>query len=157
MGEPEPTVSQYMTAPVVIVREQDSIWHAVDRFTVSGLHHLVVLDQQDNFAGVLVDHQLLPACLRLDSVGVHPRSVGQVLRGLTLASSSDQQVSVGASVQTAASVMIRQHVDALAVLDARGEVIGVVTTSDLMRALIDAHLERPEQPAIPAAATELHQ
>jgi len=154
MGEPEPTVSQYMSAPVVIVREGDSIWHAMDRFTVSGLHHLVVLDQQDNFVGVLEDRQLLPACLPLDTIGVHPRSIGQVLRRQTLASSSDQQVSVVASVQTAAAVMVRQHVDALAVVNARGHVLGVVTMSDLMRALIDAHFEHPEKSATtPAAAT----
>jgi CBS domain-containing protein len=155
MGEREPTVSQYMSAPAVIVRDRDSIWHALDRFTVSGLRHLVVLDQQDNFVGVLDDRQMLLACLPLDTVGVHPRSVGQVLRRKAApASSSDQHVSVVASVQTAAAVMVRQHVDALAVVNARGQVLGVVTMSDLMRAVIDAHLEVPEMSGLSTGAPD---
>jgi len=145
MDEPEPTVAQYMSTPVVIVRDHDSLWHAMDRFTVSALHHLVVLDQQDDFVGVLEDRQLFPACLPWGTSDVHARSVGEVLRRQGRISSRDQRVSVMASVQTAAAVMVRQHVDALAVVNDRGHVLGVVTMSDIVRALIGARLELPEK------------
>ena len=132
-----PIVSHYMSAPVVILRDHDSIWHAVDRFIISGLHHMVVLDQHDNFLGVVKDHQVLPACLPLETVGVRPRSVGQVMRALS-PTATDQRVSPAASMQTAAAIMLGQHVDALAVVDARGRVQGVVTMTDLVRAFMDA-------------------
>lgn len=134
-----------MSAPVVILRETDSVWHAMDRFAVSGLHHLVVLDKQNNFLGILEDRQLLALCLPLQTIGVRQRSVGQVLTELTGSARSGQQVSAAVSVQIAAAIMVRQRVDALAVVDTRGRVSGVVTMSDLMRALIGGHLEIPDQ------------
>ena len=46
-------VRDVMSSPLVIVRDYDTIWHAVDRFVQTGLHHLVVLDSEDVLVGVL--------------------------------------------------------------------------------------------------------
>ena len=53
------SVHDFMSAPLVIVRDYDTIWHALDRFVQTGLHHLVVLDPEDALVGVLDDRGVL--------------------------------------------------------------------------------------------------
>jgi CBS domain-containing protein len=134
-----------MSAPVVVLREHDSIWHAIDRFTSTGLHHLVVLDNDDHLVGILDDRQAL-ALWPFDAAGMHRHTVGELMR----TRGADEAVT-GAGVQpdvsarAAGRLMLAQRVDALAVVDDFGRVVGIVTGSDLIHYLVKA-LEQSDSP-----------
>lgn len=140
-----PCVGAVMSAPVVVVRDFDSIWHAIDRFTTTGLHHLVVLDNDDHLVGILDDRQAL-ALWPFDAAGMHPHTIGELMP----TSIGDKAVT-GASVQpdvsahVAGRLMLAQRVDALAVVDEFGRVVGILTGSDLIHHLVNA-LEKSDSP-----------
>jgi CBS-domain-containing membrane protein len=133
----KPSVRDVMSAPLVVVRDYDTIWHALDRFAQTGLHHLVVLDAEDALVGVLDDRGVL-AEWPLDSAGVHHRTIGELLRSADGASGADvPRTHQGVSVRLAGLQMLDLGVDALAVVDDAGEVVGILTSTDLIRSLVE--------------------
>jgi CBS domain-containing protein len=130
-------VHDVMSAPLVIVRDYDTIWHAVDRFVQTGLHHLVVLDPEDALVGVLEDRGVL-AEWPLDAAGMHHRTIGELLRSRELAGAGGvPRTNPGLSVRQAGLLMLDLQVDALAVVDDLGKVVGILTSTDLIRSLVD--------------------
>ncbi len=123
-----------MSAPLVVVRDYDTIWHAADRFVETRLHHLVVLDAEDQFVGVLDDHRVL-AEWPLDAAAMHHRTIGELLRSRAGDGAPRTQPTV--SLRSAGLHMLDLGVDALAVVDDAGRVVGILTSSDLIRSLVE--------------------
>jgi len=130
-------VHDFMSAPLVIVRDYDTIWHAVDRFVQTGLHHLVVLDPEDALVGVLDDRGVL-AEWPLDAAGLHHRTIGELLRSQEIAGAGGvPRTHPAVSVRQAGLLMLDLRVDALAVVDDLGRVVGILTSTDLVRSLVE--------------------
>jgi CBS domain-containing protein len=132
----KPTVQDVMSTPLVVVRDYDTIWHAADRFVETRLHHLVVLDAEDQFVGVLDDHRVL-AEWPLDAAAMHHRTIGELLRaGVGATAAVVPRTHPTVSLRMAGLQMSDLHVDALAVVDDAGLVVGILTSSDLIRSLV---------------------
>jgi CBS-domain-containing membrane protein len=130
------SVRDVMSAPLVVVRDYDTIWHALDRFVQTGLHHLVVLDPEDRLVGVLDDRGVL-AGWPLD-IGMHHRTIGELLRSAEPASETGvPRTHPAVSVRRAGLQMLDLGVDALAVVDDLGNVVGILTSTDLIRSLVE--------------------
>jgi CBS domain-containing protein len=129
-------VRDVMSASLVVVRDYDTIWHALDRFVQTGLHHLVVLDPEDTLVGVLDDRGVL-AEWPLDA-GMHHQTIGELLRSSDGASVSGvPRTHPSVSVRRAGLLMLDLRVDALAVVDDFGKVVGILTSTDLIRSLVE--------------------
>lgn len=124
-----------MSTTLVVVREHDSLWSALDRFTGTGLRHLVVLDDRDGLVGVL-DDRLTLAAWPLEAVGQKRRTIGQLLRQTASPAEPSPQVHPAAPIRQAGHLMLTRQVDALPVVDGAGAVMGIVTGSDLIRSLL---------------------
>jgi CBS domain-containing protein len=130
-------VRDVMSAPLVIVRDYDTIWHAVDRFVQTGLHHLVVLDPDDALVGVLDDRSVL-AEWPLDAAGMHHQTIGELMRSrLVAGAAGEPRTQPAVSVRQAGLLMLDLGVDALAVVDDAGKVVGILTSADLIRSLVE--------------------
>lgn len=104
----------------------------MDRFTATGLRHLVVLDEADVVVGVL-DDRLLAAEWVGDALRMRRTTIGQVLLA-----DPDRAASIhrDTPVHQAAQALLRQRVEALPVIGDDGRVAGLVTAVDLLRALV---------------------
>jgi CBS domain-containing protein len=126
-----------MSAPLVIVRDYDTIWHALDRFVKSGVHHLVVLDAEDKLLGVLDDRGVL-AEWPFDAAGMHHRTIGELLlAGHAANPAALPRTHPDVSLGRAGLQMLDLAVDALAVVDDLGKVVGILTSTDLIRSLVE--------------------
>jgi CBS-domain-containing membrane protein len=133
----KPSVRDAMSAPLVIVRDYDTIWHAVDRFAKTGLHHLVVLDAEDALVGVLDDRGVL-AEWPFDAAAMHHRTIGELLlAGHPVDPVAVPRTQPAVSLRQAGLVMLDLGVDALAVVDDVGHVVGILTSTDLIRSLVE--------------------
>jgi acetoin utilization protein AcuB len=138
-------VRDVMSAPVAVVREHDSAWHALVRLTETGLRHLVVLDDTDGLVGVL-DDRLVLSRWPLDGLGTRRQTVGELVRPIRSGPGGPLRVRADDPVVAAAALMLRCHVDGLPVVDDAGAVIGIVTGSDLVRAMVQAAVQQGERP-----------
>jgi CBS domain-containing protein len=130
------TVGQIMSQPAVAVDAQETAWVALQRLTSSGLRHLVVVSG-DRCIGVLSDRQLASAW----PFGELSRRTQLVL---DLVGDTRPSVTAGTAAGDAARAMLDADVDALPVVDAQDRVVGLVTSSDLLRLLADTVADSPE-------------
>jgi CBS domain-containing protein len=146
MDGAEVRVGDVMSAPLVVVRDGDSLWRAMDRFLASGLRHLVVLDVDDRLVGVLGDRQLL-AEWPVDAMGLRHRTVGQLLDATGRGRSASPRLLASMPLHRAGQQMLELHVDGLAVVDDSGCVIGIITGSDVVRSLMASVRAAADPPA----------
>lgn len=121
----EVVVADIMSTPVVVVRADSRLGPAVRTFVRTGLRHLVVVDSTGVSVGVLGHDELVSAWF--DSSDRRPRTVA----GLPL--STRASVTPATAVVQAAMLMAVEHLDVLPVVGRRGEVLGVLSATDLVR------------------------
>jgi CBS domain-containing protein len=119
-------VSAAMSRPVLSIQADESLWDAWQLLVVSGLRHLVVVDD-GHCLGVLSDRMILTD-VPLPDQRMRERSVGDLLASALLHS-----VSESAELPDVARMMVRHSAEAIPVLDDQGRPIGIVTGSDLVR------------------------
>jgi acetoin utilization protein AcuB len=123
------TAADVMSAPVVTVSVNESLWQAWGLLYRSGLRHLVVVEGS-RVVGMIDDRRIVCEW-PLGPMGPHHRKVGELLPRRV------HCVLSGTPVPTVAQIMIEDRIDAVPVITDRGEVLGLVTTSDLLRELLD--------------------
>lgn len=119
-------VGAAMSRPVLTIQSDESLWDAWQLLVVSGLRHLVVVDD-GHCVGVLSDRMILTD-VPISDAGMRERSVGELLASAPLIS-----VREFAELPDIARMMARHSAEAIPVLDELGRPIGIVTGSDLVR------------------------
>ena len=113
-----------MSSPVITIGPNESLSTAWELLYRAGFHHLVVVER-GIAVGVVDDHRVVlewPA----GPLGPHKRRVREILRPRVHCVLPDTPVS------SVARVMLQEHVDAVPVVSESGEVLGLVTSSDLI-------------------------
>ena len=125
-----PLVGDLMSRPALTIDVSESLWDAWQLLFVSGLRHLVVLDDGDCI-GVISDRGILTD-MPVTADHMSKRTVSDILARVPVAS-----IRTTNSAGEAARVMLRFASDALPVLDEEGKLVGIVTGSDLARLLAE--------------------
>jgi CBS domain-containing protein len=132
MATPGVTLGDMMSAPVLTIEVGESLWDAWQMLFVSGLRHIAVIDANGVFVGILSDRMIL-ANAPLTSESLSSRTVGELLSTMPSVC-----LTPSASPVEAARLMAERSLEAIAVLDARSKLVGIVTESDLVRWLLAA-------------------
>lgn len=124
-------VRDIMSQPVLTVETGETLWDAWQLLFVSGLRHLVVIDQLGQTVGVLSDRNIL-AEVPATAEHLSSKRVSDVLARVPV-------VMIGpiADPREAAALMSRATSEAVPVVDTDGRLVGIVTESDLVRWLGD--------------------
>jgi CBS domain-containing protein len=118
------TAADVMSAPVVTVSRSESLWQAWSVLYRSGFRHVVVVDGL-RVAGIIDDRRILREW-PFGPLEPH-HTVGDVIPRRT------HCVLPTTAVAVVARIMLDDAVDAVPVVTERGELAGLVTTSDLLR------------------------
>jgi len=123
-------VTEVMSSPVIAVTADTRLSQVLGAMLQTGRRHMVVVDDTGRCTG-LVSEWVLAQTSTADVSALAAIHVEQILTG------PPPVVPTPASVADAAAVMVREGVNAVAVVDSDGHPIGVVTGSDLIRLLAD--------------------
>lgn len=132
---------QIMRSPVTTLPATATLNEAWAVMHREQIHYLVLLDEQNELVGVVNDRHLLQ-----EAAGVGTLSKEE---GIDLAKTPIQRLvraplvtaSPDTDVRDIARVMLAQKVRAMPILDEEGELLGLVTRSDLMLGLANQNLE----------------
>jgi acetoin utilization protein AcuB len=133
---PAGTVMQVMTTPVWTLQSTDTLRKAVTLMRNRHIRHAPVL-AGDRLVGMLSDRDVR-AYLPPPSHG-RSEANGSILdQARVREMMTEEPISIGPyhRVTAAASVMLDRHIGALPVVE-EGRVIGIVTQTDVLRALLD--------------------
>lgn len=120
-------VRDVMSAPTLTVSPTTTIWAAWSTLLQSGLRHLVVA-VGDQCCGVIDDRTLF-AEWTCGPLAMRHRQVRELLPACTTC------VLPSSEVQMVARAMTRGATDAVPVVDSDGRLVGIVTGSDVVRAV----------------------
>ncbi len=144
-------VTEWMTAPPITVPPSTPVLEARQLMHERGIRHLLVVDGPD-LVGIVTDRDIrlnLPSPATSLSVW----EINYLLARLTVGEVMTRTVitvSTTRSVEAAARLMLEHRIGALPVMDG-ARLVGILTQTDLLRALVHAVARlSPERPA-PAA------
>ena len=131
-------VVDIMTRNVLFARGKHSFTQMVRLFFELDVHHLPVLDSEGQLVGIV------SAADALESYSYHLRDftdasdeeVNRWIKVEEIMTPDPITIRSDASILTAATLFIENHIHALPVMD-NGEVIGLVTSNDLVKAFAD--------------------
>lgn len=126
-GKTHVTIADVMSKPVLTVEVNESLWDAWQLLFVSGLRHLVVIDQNAHCVGVLSDRNIL-ADVPATMDHLAQRYVREILARVPIAT-----ITPTALPKDAARLMQEHSIEAVPVVDEAGKVLGIVTESDVVR------------------------
>ena len=120
-------VRDRMSAHPVTVRSDADYKSALKLMNESSLHHLPVLDASNRLVGIVAERDLLLAASQhLQSV----IEIGEVMHRDVVTATRDMPVA------EAAALMVNHRIGGLPVVDARHNVVGVITETDVLRAFV---------------------
>ncbi len=137
------TLDHVMTRSLVAVGMDDSLAHVRDLFERHAFHHLVVLEA-GRPVGVVSDRDLLmnlspfigKASERAQDGFLLQRKVHQIMHRTLISARPETPV------KDAVILMLANKVHCLPVIDAAGACVGIATSHDLLRYLLECGLEQ---------------
>jgi CBS domain-containing protein len=126
----EAVVADLMTQPVLTVEVDETLWDAWQLLFVSGLRHLVVLNDDGTSLGLLSDRNIL-AEVPATAEHLRRRRVSDVLARVPLVFADPHD-----SPLDAARLMTGNSVEAVPVVEGDGRLVGILTEADLVRWLV---------------------
>ena len=121
-------VENYMTQAPIIIREDTDYWKASEIMREKDLHHIPVVDEAYKVVGILTLRDLKIAAMHFGEAHV---DVSEVMHSPVIT------VAPGDALADAAKQMLDNRIGGLPVMDDDGQVVGILTETDLLRALID--------------------
>lgn len=116
-----------MSAPTVTIAPATSVWTAWSTMMRTGLRHLVVAVGETCFG--VIDDRAVFAEWPMGPLALRRRTVRELVRPCTTCVQPDTEL------QVVARVMVEDAIDAVPVVTANGRLVGIVTGSDVARAV----------------------
>jgi acetoin utilization protein AcuB len=123
-------VHDYMTPRPITLRPDTDFKSALQLMQQHAIHHLPVLGADDRLVGIVAERDLMFAALRFLGSSV---DVDQVMHRKVVTATP------GMTVADAASLMVTNAIGGLPVVDDSGNVVGVITETDIFKAFVRMH------------------
>lgn len=121
-------VESYMSNAPITIRDETVYWEAFDTMREKDLHHIPVVNEDNSVVGILTRRDLQIAAQHFKEA---PVEVSEVMHSPVVT------ISPGELLSEAAKQMIDNRIGGLPVLDTNDQMVGILTETDLLRALID--------------------
>ena len=130
-------VQDWMSKDVVTIDEATSIMKASKVMKQNEIQHLPVLSK-GRLVGIVSDRDLKEATpSKATTLDIH--EMYHLLDTVTVKSLMPKKlftITPGETVEKAAAVMLKHHISALPVVDAKGALAGIITKGDIFRAFV---------------------
>ena len=150
MGEPElaRTVADLMSRGTITIDADAPLAEAREQMAQHAVHHLLVTDRE-RIVAVLSDRDLLrQTSPYVGTPSESERDAATLRRRIFRAASYDLvTVSADEPIEDAAALLLDRAVSCLPVRDEAGDIVGMVTSRDLLRGMLTCLLPRSAQGA----------
>lgn len=136
------TVSEVMTRDVVTADENDNLLNLLGTLKALRFRHLPVVDD-DRLIGLLTERDLLAASASdlLPHRGDADRLLGERVHLRDVMVRNVLTASPEMSIHSAGTLLLKQRYGCLPVVDAENRLVGIVTSSDFIRVVVNATQE----------------
>jgi acetoin utilization protein AcuB len=131
-------VHQYMTSDVVTANLGDGLRQTFYRMRERDIHHMPVLGDDGELAGIISDRDLRrPDWVDEEENVAHYYLLDNAKKVADAMTTSPAVVRTDDDVQAAVTVLLQKRIGALPVVTADGQLAGIISAVDLLRAFHD--------------------
>jgi acetoin utilization protein AcuB len=123
-----------MTSPVTWLPSDSTLLEAWTTMQHKGIHHLPVMSAHGILVGMVSNQELLPYVHELESVDSPGPSAEHTLTRVM--NSRILSATPTTEIREVAHVMLDEQVNAIPILDSSRHLVGILTTSDILRAIV---------------------
>lgn len=123
-----------MTSPVICLPSDSTLLDAWTVMQRKGINHIPVTSVHGTLVGMVSNHDLLPYSHELESVNSSGPFSEHKLAGIM--SSQVLSATPMAEIREIAHTMLDEQVNAIPIIDNSRHPIGILTTSDILRAIV---------------------
>jgi acetoin utilization protein AcuB len=123
-----------MTSPVTWLPSDNTLLEAWTVMKRTGIHHIPVTSVDGALVGMISNYDLLPYAHELESVNSPGPFAGHKLARVM--SSRVLSATPTTEIREIAHVMLDEQVSAIPILDSSRHLVGILTTSDILRAIV---------------------
>lgn len=129
--------SQIMTDKVITVTDQLALFSAWEILEEHQFRHLpVVTEDEGSLVGMLTEHDFVTSAIEIGGLPPLPGSKARMQTVAQLMSSPILSATLDTDIHELARVMYQRHIGAVPILDKQGELAGIITHRDILKALV---------------------
>ena len=132
------SVGRWMTRNVITTNQADPVSFAFELFLTNDIRHLPVLARR-KLVGIITDRDLHEALIPSDPSHTR-RSMYHTVKNIKAKDiMTPNPITIGpdAPVARAAQIFLDRKIDCLPVKDARGKLVGILTSTDILKAFLE--------------------
>ena len=133
-SKPALLAQDLMTSPVTWLSSDSTLLEAWSLMKHKGIHHLPVMSVDGTLVGMISNYDLLPYAHALESVNSPgppaEHKLAHVMSNRVLSATPTTEI------RQIAHVMLDEQVNAILILDSSRHPVGILTTSDILRAIV---------------------
>ncbi len=133
-SKPALLAQDIMTSPVTCLPSDSTLLDAWTVMQRKGIHHLPVTSVHGTLVGMISNDDLLPYSHELETVNSTEPFAGHKLAGIM--SSQVLSATPMTEIREIAHAMLDEQVNAIPIIDNLRHPIGILTTSDILRAIV---------------------
>ena len=137
-------LKEFMIHQVISISAESSLKAALDLMFAEDIHHLPVLDFNGRLVGIISDRDLLIDATKDQNGKIRTPEllVSDVMTTRVITASPDD------SLRTAVRIMLDRRIHSVPVVDRDKKLVGMVTSSDVMRLVVDCDFHVHERAKI---------
>ena len=132
------TVARWMSRNVITINQADPVSLAFELLLTNDIRHLPVLSRR-KLAGIITDRDLHEALIPSDPARAD-RSMYHTVKNIKAKEiMTPNPITIGpdAPVDQAAQIFFDRRIDCLPVKDAKGKLVGILTSTDILKAFLE--------------------
>lgn len=132
------TVERWMSGNVITVNQTDPVSLAFELLLTNDIRHLPVLSR-NRLVGIVTDRDMHEALIPSDPANAQ-RSMYHTVKNIKVKDiMTPNPITIGpdAPLERAARLFLDRKIDCLPVKDARGRLVGILTSTDILKAFLE--------------------
>jgi acetoin utilization protein AcuB len=128
-----------MTSRLITIQEDEPVSHAFELMLTNDIRHLPVVTRAKKLVGIITDRDLSEAVIPATPSDT-PRSMYHTVKNIKakqIMTPNPVTVGTDATIQEAAQIFLDRKIDCLPVKDHKSRLIGIVTSTDILKAFVE--------------------
>ena len=138
-GEKTVTIEKWMTSRIITIHQDDPVSIAFELLFTNDIRHLPVVLKDRKLVGIITDRDLNEAIIPADPSRT-PRSMYHTVKNIKakkIMTPNPITIDKDAPIREAAQLFLDRKIDCLPVKDGAGDLVGILTSTDILKAFIE--------------------
>ena len=129
--QPAVFAQQIMTQPAIAINQEETVFNALQLLKRQKFHHLPVTNRELVVTGIISDRDIMRFSINHSTADQRVTFIKAIMNKKVLTAAIDTEIRL------IAEVMTQQRISALPITDHQNKLLGIVSSTDILRTLVN--------------------